>query len=154
MSLYTYSLMYIGRHKRVNLLNYVPYSKTMAIELLSNEFNWKYYGGKHFESRFTKFFQSYYLPKKFGFSKKRAHISSLIVGGELSRDQALIEMDDESAYPESKMLDDLEYILKKLDITNEEWEEIMKAPNKTEDDYKNSKKMIRRLQKIKHIIKS
>lgn len=149
MSLFEYSLMYIGKTKRVNLLNYVPYSKSMAIEILHNKFDWNYYGGKHFESRFTKFFQSYYLPKKFGYEKKRAHISSLIVGGEITRDQGLIDMADNSAYPESKMLEDRDYILKKLEISIEEWEQIMSASNKSEDDYKNNKAMLKWMIELK-----
>ena len=153
MSVFTYALMYVGITKRVNLLNYVPYSQKKAIEVLSNEFDWNYYGGKHFESRFTKFFQSYYLPQKFGYDKKRAHISSLIVGGELTREQGIIDMEDNSIYPECKMMEDRDYILKKLDISQEEWEQIMKAPCKTEDDYKNGKKLILELQKIKRKIK-
>lgn len=152
MSLFTYSLMYIGRTKRVNLLNYVPYSQKMAIEILKNEFGWEYYGGKHFESRFTKFFQSYYLPKKFGYEKKRAHISSLIVGGELSREQGILEMKDDSRYPESQMLEDRDYILKKLDISLDEWEGIMASRNKSEDDYRNNKKLLLFLQNIKRVI--
>lgn len=138
---------------RVDLLNYVDYSKKKAIELLNREFGWQYYGGKHFESRFTKFFQSYYLPKKFGYDKKRAHLSSLVVGGEMTRDEALKEMDDISAYTEAEMLEDRDYILKKLDISLEEWDEIMKAPCKTEDDYKNYKADMERLRKIKHMLK-
>lgn len=152
MNLLTYSLMYIGKTKRVNLLNYVPYSKKMAIEILHNEFDWNYYGGKHFESRFTKFFQSYYLPQKFGYEKKRAHISSLIVGGEITRDQGLMDMADDSIYPKYKMLEDRDYILKKLDITLEEWENIMKSPNKNEDAYKNNKELIKKFQDVKRKI--
>lgn len=149
MSLFTYSLTYIGKTKNVNLLNYVPYSKKMAIELLHDEFGWNYYGGKHFESRFTKFFQSYYLPIKYGYDKRRAHISSLIVGGELTREQGLAEMADNSAYTDDLMLEDRDYILKKLDISLDEWKQIMSASNKSEDDYKNGKKLMKFLQGIK-----
>lgn len=127
---------------RVNLLNYIPYSKKAAMRTLEKNFGWKYYGGKHFESTFTKFFQSYYLPEKFGYDKKRAHLSSLIVGGEMTREEALEEMDDTSAYTKEQMMEDLGYILKKLDISQAEWEQIMRAPVKSEDDYANSKKMI------------
>lgn len=153
MNLFTYSLMYTGKTKRVNLLNYIPYSKKMAIDFLHEEFGWNYYGGKHFESRFTKFFQSYYLPKKFGYEKKRAHISSLIVGGEITREEGLRYMADNSDYPENEMLVDLNYILKKLDISEAEWEQIMTMPNKTEDDYKNNKKIMQNMIAIKRKIK-
>ena len=149
MTLFTYSLMYLGKTKRVNLLNYVPYSKNTAIEFLHNKFDWNYYGGKHFESRFTKFFQSYYLPKKFGYEKKRAHISSLIVGGEITREEGLKEMDDASSYTEAQMLEDRDYILKKLDISIDEWNELMVAPNKTEDNYRNNKILMNKMVAIK-----
>ena len=150
MNVITYSLMYMGRTKRINLLNYVPYSKKMAIDFLHKEFDWNYYGGKHFESRFTKFFQSYYLPRKFGYEKKRAHISSLIVGGEIDRDEGLRQMADNSTYPESQMLEDRDYIMKKLDISSEEWDVLMAAPNKSEDDYKNNKRLIAFMAAVKH----
>lgn len=151
VDIWTYIQMdYIGKTKSVYLLNYVPYSKKRAIEFLHKEFDWNYYGGKHFESRFTKFFQSYYLPKKFGYEKKRAHISSLIVGGEITREEGLREMADDSVYPESKMLEDRDYILKKLDISLEEWDQIMAVPTKTEDDYKNSKRLKQICRNIKN----
>ena len=127
--------------KRINLLNYVDYSKEGAINMLSKEFDWNYYGGKHYESRFTKFFQSYYLPKRFKYDKKRAHLSSLVVNGELSREEALRQMEDNSIYTLEQMEEDRDYILKKLDITRDEWEAIMSAPLKNEDDYKNNKKI-------------
>ena len=108
---------YFGIINKVNLLNYIDYSKSKAIDILGKEFGWQYYGGKHFESRFTKFFQSYYLPKKFGYDKKRAHLSSLIVSGEITRNEAIKEMEDDSVYTEDEMLQDRDYILKKLDIS-------------------------------------
>lgn len=138
--------------ERVNLLNYVPYSQKMAIKTLEREFGWQYYGGKHFESRFTKFFQSYYLPQKFGYNKRRAHLSSLVVGGEMTRDEALKEMENTSAYPVSQMMEDLDYIIKKLDITKAQWDGIMNASPKTKDNYKNNEKLMRFLIRIKRIL--
>lgn len=138
--------------ERVNLLNYVPYSKKNAIATLEKEFGWQYYGGKHFESRFTKFFQSYYLPQKFGYDKKRAHLSSLIVGGEMSREEALADMEDTSSYSEEQMMEDKDYILKKLDISQQQWKEIMSAPNKTESDYENSERFMKFLVKVKRTL--
>jgi len=137
---------------RVNLLNYIPYSKGDAIKTLSQEFDWKYYGGKHFESRFTKFFQSYYLPQKFGYDKKRAHLSSLIVGGELTREGALSEIEDNSSYTIEEMLEDRDYILKKLDISNEDWEVIMAQSPKTDTDYPSNRFIINILVKVKRWI--
>lgn len=138
--------------KRIKILNYVPYSKKEAMKVLEREFNWKYYGGKHFESRFTKFFQAYYLPEKFHYDKKRAHLSSLIVGGEMTREEALKEMEDASAYPREEMLEDRDYILKKLDISLDQWEKIMKGPCKSEDDYASSKRLINLLVKGKRLL--
>ena len=132
------------------MLNYVPYSQKLAIDTLHREFGWEYYGGKHFESQFTKFFQSYYLPQKFGYNKKKDHLSSLIVGGEMTREEAVKAYEDDSAYPLEKQLEDREYICKKLDISDEEWEQIMSAHPKTEDDYKNDKKKLAFFRKIKH----
>ena len=125
-----------------------------AMETLEREFDWKYYGGKHFESRFTKFFQAYYLPQKFGYDKKRAHLSSLIVGGEMRREQALREMEDNSAYPLEEMMEDRDYILKKLDISLDEWDRIMKMPKNKEDDYENSRGLIEVLVSIKRKLNS
>ncbi|MBH1942056.1 N-acetyl sugar amidotransferase [Mobilitalea sibirica] len=139
---------------RVNLLNYIDYSKREAIDTLKREFDWKYYGGKHFESRFTKFFQSYYLPQKFGYDKKRAHLSSLIVGGEMSREEAIIEMEDSSSYTLEEMLEDRDYILKKLDIPMQEWDKIMNQKVKKETDYPSNKYLIEKLIKVKRLIKS
>ena len=139
--------------KRINLLNYIPYSKKMAIETLEENFGWSYYGGKHFESRFTKFFQAYYLPQKFGYDKKRAHLSSLIVGGEMTREEALEEMKDMSGYSKENMMEDRDYILKKLDISLDEWKYIMKMPVKTEDEYANNKRILQVLTKMKKNLK-
>lgn len=121
--------------KTIYPLQYIEYSKSSAIELLSREFGWEYYGGKHYESRFTKFFQEIYLPQRYGWYKQRDHISSLIVGGELTREEGLKEMN--SSFPsEQSLKQELDYILKKLDITEEEWEAILNGPYKTGDDYK------------------
>ena len=81
-------------------------------------------------------------------------MSSLIVGGEITRDEALKEMEDNSLYTEEEMLQDRDYILKKLDITLEEWRTIMQGPCKTENDYKNNKKLMITLRRIKQKMKS
>ncbi len=142
---------YLGLFKFVRLLDYIDYSKAEAIATLEKEFDWQYYGGKHFESRFTKFFQSYYTPRKFNYDKRRAHLSSLIVNGEISREDALKEMENPNAYPEEEMIADRDYILRKLNISLEEWNNIMDAPCKTTKDYRNNEKQRERLRKIKHL---
>jgi N-acetyl sugar amidotransferase len=123
----------IKRMKIIHPLNYIDYQKDKAIEILKNELGWQYYGGKHYESRFTKFFQSYYLPIKFNFDKRRGHLSSLIMSGQLSRDEALKIMQEER-YTESDINFDLEFIAKKLDWTTEEFRAIInQVPAKHKD---------------------
>ena len=146
-------LKYQSEIVRVDLLNYVPYSKKEAMETLEREFGWEYYGGKHYESRFTKFFQGYFLPQRFGYDKKRSHLSSLVLGGEMTREEALEAMKDDSDYTEAQMMEDKEYILKKLDISDSEWEGIMKGVKKTEDKYHSRKKMLAFLRMVKRKIK-
>lgn len=141
---------YMKRLEIFRPLNDIPYSKKEAMKTLEKEFDWVYYGGKHWESRFTKFMQTYYLPKKFGFNKSRAHLSNLIVNGEITREEALEQLANEKiAYSEEEIETDRKYILKKLDISEKEWIEIMRAPIKTEDDYKNDKKRAAMFLKIK-----
>lgn len=119
---------------KVNLLNYVPYSKKEAIALLSREFGWEYYGGKHFESRFTKYFQSVYLPTKFSYDKRRSHLSCLVMNGEMTREEALAEL-SEPPYPVEQQREDESYILKKLDIDPETWHKILAAPPTPDNAY-------------------
>src|SRR5665648_29281 len=93
----------------INPLNYINYLKDDAIEILKREVGWQYYGGKHYESRFTKFFQSYYLPLKFNYDKRRAHLSSLIISGQITRAEALKRM-KEDLYSDIEIRYDLEYV--------------------------------------------
>ena len=134
---------------RVNMLNYLPYSKKQAIEVLEKEFGWKYYGGKHFESIITRFLQAHYLPEKFGLDKKRAHVASLVVGGEMTREQALAEMEDKSDYTNEQMIKDRDFVLDKLDISMSDWKKIMTSPNKKDSEYAGSMKYIKFLTRIK-----
>lgn len=132
---YYVTVPYILGIKTVRLLDYVPYSKKIALQALKEEFDWEYYGGKHMESRFTKFFQEYYLPKKFGYNKTRDHISSLIVAGEITRDEGIKEMCDFKPN-EKTLIEERDYVLKKLDIPTKEFEAVMNRPPKKNDAYK------------------
>lgn len=139
---------YLYPVKEIRPLVYIDYSKKEAINTLEREYGWKYYGGKHYESRFTKFFQEVYLPQKYGWEKRRDHIASLIVGGEITREEGLKEISIPVA-TEAQLKEETEYVLKKLDISNEEWEHILNSPNKSVDDYKNNKNRIAFLKKMR-----
>ena len=120
--------------KRVEILNYVGYNKTEALGVLQNELGWRYYGGKHYESIYTRFYQGYILPQKFGFDKRRSHLSSLICSGEITREKALEELQIPT-YSPSMQEEDREYVAKKLGFSEEEFNAMMNAPKKTYWDY-------------------
>lgn len=124
----------IKRIKRFFPLNYVKYNKQEAKKILMKEVGWKDYGGKHYESRWTKFYQSYILPKKFGFDKRRMHLSTLINSGQVTRKQALEEL-KQPLYDPIELERDKEYVLKKLDLSKEEFDEIMNLPIKRHQEY-------------------
>ena len=122
---------------KIPFLNYVDYDKSKAKIFLQDEFGWRDYGGKHSESLYTKIFQSYILPTKFGFDKRKAHLSSLIVAGQISRDTALLEL-DKPIYDEMELRMDIEYLIRKFDIDVNEFEAIMNGPKMKYQDYPNS----------------
>jgi N-acetyl sugar amidotransferase len=125
---------YPARFQLVDVLNYMDYVKKDALQVLERELGWKYYGGKHYESIYTRFYQGYILPRKFGFDKRRTHYSSLICAGEMTRGEALEALREEP-YPAALQAEDREYVIKKLGLTPAEFEAIMALPPKTFWDY-------------------
>lgn len=125
----------------IYLLNYIDYNKTDAMNVLEQELGWKYYGGKHFESRFTKFVQSYLLPKKFDLDYRKATFSSQICVNEISREEALEEL-KKSFYNEIDIEKDKEYIAKKLSISKDELNRIIELPGKYYKEYPNDEKKL------------
>lgn len=120
----------------IRLLDYVPFSKKLAIGELGERFGWRPYAQKHYESRFTRFYESFWTPNKFGFDKRRAWLSSEVLSGQLSREDALQRV----ATPEldeRTMAQDFEYVATKLGWTVEEFEQIFNGENKSFRDYKN-----------------
>lgn len=117
-----------------HLLNYADYDKKAAKQTLISELGWVDYGGKHYESTYTKFYQGYLLPRKFGFDKRKAHFSSLICSGQMTREEALREL-EQPPYPPAQQELDREYVLKKLRLTDAEFEEIMRTPPRRYADY-------------------
>jgi N-acetyl sugar amidotransferase len=129
---------FLKRMKIISPLNYFNYRKEEAMKVLSEELGWQYYGGKHHESRFTKFFQSYYLPHKFNFDKRRAHLSSLVISGQMTRETALEEMKKSVYSSESEINDDLEYVAKKLDWSSDEFRKIINLPPRSHKEFANN----------------
>lgn len=125
---------FLRRIKIVKFLNYIDYDKKEAMKILERDLGWTYYGGKHYESRFTKFFQSYFLTTRFGYDKRKAHLSSLILSDQMTREEALREL-EKPLYTENELKEDKEFIRKKLDLSAEEFERILQLPVKTYRDY-------------------
>lgn len=129
-------LRYIRGVQVIKPLNYFPYIKEEAMKLLSDEYGWKPYPQKHFESRFTKFYEGYWLPKRFGFDTRKVQYSSLILTEQMTREEALEKL-KEPAINEEDAKKDFEYIATKLGITVEELQSYMNMPLKSHNDYKN-----------------
>ena len=125
----------------VKPLNHVPYRKDEAMQELIDKFGWQKYAHKHYESRFTRFYEGYWLPTKFGYDKRRAHFSSLILTGQMKREEAL-EKIRHPAYDPDDLRQDFEYIATKLDLTVQELQAILDGPNKTYKDYANAMSII------------
>lgn len=147
--IFTYKLYYrFAKGVRVvKPLNYVHYRKQEAVAELVSKFGWQTYPHKHYESRFTRFYEGYWLPAKFGFDKRRAHFSSLILTGQMSRAEAL-EQVSRPAYDKDTMEQDFEYVATKLDLSVPELRALMAGPNKSYRDYKNSMTLINAATKV------
>lgn len=128
---------YIKGMKRVAPLDMIHYDKDAAEKELKEKFGWEKYENKHYENIFTRFYEGYYLPKKFGYDKRKCYFSNLILTGQMTREEALVKL-AETPYSEEIMQDDMEYISKKLGISKKEFEEIINGENKTFIDYNNS----------------
>lgn len=137
-------MLFFEGYKFVNVLNYEPYRKDAVRQLLSEELGWRDYGGKHNESTFTKFFQAYILPNKFGIDKRKAHLSNLVLAGQLSREDALLEL--QAPYlTESEIHQEREFVVKKLGFSSSEFETIMKEPARSARDFPHGASMKERL---------
>lgn len=128
---------YVKGMKRVAPLDMIRYSKSDAEKELKEKFGWEKYENKHYENIFTRFYEGYYLPKKFGYDKRKAYFSNLILTGQMTRDEALEKL-TESPYDEQIIQEDIEYVAKKLGITRQIFEDMISQENQTYKDYKNS----------------
>lgn len=139
-----------GMH-RAYPLDYVVYNKAEAEDLLHEKYGWTKYENKHYENVFTRFFEGYYLPHKFGFDTRKNVASNEILAGILTREEALERL-SKPAYDPEQMIQDKEYVAKKLGITVEEFDNIIEGPNHTPVDYKNSMWLIKMGVKISKIL--
>ena len=129
-------LRYFKGIKVIKPLNYLPYIREQAITTLSSEYGWKSYPQKHFESRFTKFFEGFWLPTRFGYDTRRVQFSSLIVTGQMTREEAVQQLERPS-YDSDSLADDFEFIASKLEIPVSELWSYHKIPKKGFRDFKN-----------------
>lgn len=127
--------VFVHRIRWISFLDYLDYNKTKALEVLQAEFGYKPYAYKHYESVFTRFYQGYLQPYKFGVDKRKPHLSSLIMTGELARDEAL-RMASGIAYPsEKEMESDRLYFIKKMGWSEEKFAEYMRRPERPHTDF-------------------
>ncbi len=143
---------YFKGFKVVRPLNFLSYIKAEAKAELTEVLDWKDYGEKHHESRFTKFFQTYYLPMKFGWDKRKAHFSSLIVSGQMTRDEALGLLKIKP-YNENTIDDEMEYVGKKLGMSLTDFKSLYEQAPKKHTDYKTNNQLYAFKDKMKHLIK-
>ncbi|HEY8608899.1 MAG TPA: N-acetyl sugar amidotransferase [Noviherbaspirillum sp.] len=132
-----YYYMYLRKIRMVPILDFVDYQKEQAMQIIQDKLGWVYYGGKHYESIYTRFYQAYILPRKFNIDKRRAHYSNLVLSGQMTRDEALTKI-TEPVFPERGLAEDKEYVIKKFGLSVAEFERLMALPTKTFLDYPNS----------------
>lgn len=119
----------------IQVLNYINYIKKDAKQVIARELNWVDYGGKHYESVFTKFYQSYMLPVKFKVDKRKAHLATLICSGQISKEEAIKELES-PPFDTALIEDEKAYVLKKLGIPTADFDRIMKETPRLHTDFK------------------
>lgn len=127
--------MYILGYKVYKPLNYINYNKSQVKEILQEELEWRDYGGKHYESIFTKFYQAHILPTKFNVDKRKAHLSTLICSKQITRDQALAEL-NKPLYNPAELAQDFQFVCKKLEFSENEMTEYLRTPAVSHYAYK------------------
>ncbi|MFM7682094.1 MAG: N-acetyl sugar amidotransferase [Bacteroidota bacterium] len=156
INLFQYYFYYpmIKKMKTLRPLNFMPYNREEAIKELVDKIGFKEYGRKHGESVFTRFFQNYYLPTKFGFDKRKPHYSSLILTGQITRDEALSMIKEPFYHSEFQLKTDIEFFCRKLGITREEFDTLMASPNKKYTDYPSWDNYYNKVKKIQRFFES
>lgn len=140
LSFYEYLTFGKNSMELIPILNYVDYNKKEALKTLEKELNWRNYGNKHNESIFTKFYQDVILPRKFNVDKRKAHLSSLICSDQITREEALLEL-NKPIISEKEFERTLEYFLKKLELSYEDYQKIMMNKPKDHWEFKSYAKI-------------
>ncbi len=144
-------LRYFKGIEVVTPLNYIPYKKESAMQFLADNYGWQKYPQKHYESRFTKFYEGYWLPKKFGYDTRRVHYSSLILTGQMTREDALEKLARPS-FDAATIAQDFEYVATKLGISVTQLQGYLDAPNKTVRDYRSQENIFQVGAKIMKVL--
>ena len=142
---------FIKKIQWISFLDYLnSYNKFEVLEILQKDYNYKPYPYKHYESIFTRFYQGFILPIKFGVDKRKHHLSTLILSGQLEKKEALNQL-KEIPYPsEEDLIDDIEYFLKKMGWNKEKLLDYLKRPEKSHMEYGSEKELWDRLMQFKH----
>ena len=146
-------LAYYQTVARINLipvLNYVEYNREESKKILESFCGWRDYGLKHYESVWTRFYQRYILPRKFGVDKRRAHLSTLVCSGQISRQEALEKL-EQPLYAKGEMQKEKAVVLKGLGLTEREFEEIMQLPVRSHESYGTDKWLYLMLRRMRDI---
>jgi N-acetyl sugar amidotransferase len=117
-----------------SILDLVPYEKSRVKRIIQDDLGWRDYGGKHYESVWTRFYQGYILPTKFGVDKRKAHLSNLVFSGQITKAQALAEL-EEPIYPPDMMQPDMEFVLKKLELSRARFDGLLARPPRPHTDF-------------------
>jgi len=120
--------------RTVSMLNYVDYNKSEVKKVIAESLGWQDYGGKHFESIWTRFYQGYILPQKFHIDKRKPHLSDLIFGKQMTRKEAL-DILEEPIYEAARFREDYDFVLKKLGLTDAQFQELMRIPPRSHYDF-------------------
>lgn len=151
-STWDYAMAYfVRRFKNVKPLNMISYNKKAAMNILIDELGWRPYPGKHYESLFTKFYQAHILPVKFNIDKRKAHFSSLILSHQMTRDEALAQLNQPLYLPEDLKKDET-YVLKKLGFSKEWFEQYLKSPRVEHELYGSDESVFKTLKYFRDLV--
>ncbi len=150
----TYYYERIKKIQYVSPLDYIPYNKEEVKKELIEKFGWRDYGQKHFESIFTRFYQAYVLPKKFKVDKRRFHYSASILSGQMTKEVASSILASNDYITSGQVNEDMEFIIKKLGFTSEQFQTILKSPPKSHFDYPSLLNFRKKLKKVKDVLRN